>query len=531
MVRNCIADAVESGDSFYFKSTIVRLTGERVKIESKGKVKRDEHKNVINVFGIIRDITEQENNLEILKLGALVNRSVNIPTFFIDELDNIVHKELSSQYSLQKVTLFNYIDFSITEYLEMKKRAKKEIHISYKRKSFNSFYTVFNITVTYDSSSNIYIWVVENVTDKYHKEQQQIISNRLALLGNTFGSVSHDINNVLGVALGSIEMLELKFSRGERDISSYIDRVKNAIDKGKDVTERLLAFTRKPKVNIVCFDPIKEIKDNVYLFEQLLIESIHFKFIDNNVACTIKFPQGEFTNILLNLVLNASDAIREQSLTGEILMVAQIDNNGRLEIHVQDSGIGIESDKISKIFDPFYTSKSKNKGNGIGLANVYNTMYQHNGQVFAEGHSALGGADFTLLFNCETRDSSSLTRVDNTSKLKLYGQRVLILDDEESIAEFVALYISTEGAITQHVNNKADLLVQLKQNESFDIFITDMILPDISGVEAVNIVKEKYPEIKIYSMSGYLSLEEDDWPYPVIRKPFSSSELKAFLEN
>ncbi|WP_448213037.1 sensor histidine kinase [Colwellia sp. MEBiC06753] len=196
----------------------------------------------------------------------------------------------------------------------------------------------------------------------------------MALLGNTFGNVSHDINNVLGVALGAIEMLELKFAQGEQDISRYIERVKNAIDKGKSVTERLLAFTKKPVVKVVQFDPLKDILDNQYLFRQILINTIELQLDLPSTPCTINFPQGEFINILLNLVINAQDAIKEQGLGGTIKISANFTSVNRLEIHVIDSGIGIQQENLTKIFDPFYSSKSVNKGNGIGLANVYSTI-------------------------------------------------------------------------------------------------------------------------------------------------------------
>ena len=212
--------------------------------------------------------------------------------------------------------------------------------------SFDKYNSVFDLSVTYEAEEGIYIWIVENITEKFRKEQQQIISNRLALLGNTFGNVSHDINNVLGVALGAIEMLEIKFSKGE-DVSDYIERVKNAIDKGKDVTERLLAFTRKPTIKVVSFDPIQEIYDNQYLFRQLLLSTIKVNFHFEPVHCLINFPQGEFINILLNLVLNAQDAIQEKGLSGQIVISANIINANRLEIHVKDSGIGIEKTEFN----------------------------------------------------------------------------------------------------------------------------------------------------------------------------------------
>jgi nitrogen-specific signal transduction histidine kinase len=413
--------------------------------------------------------------------------------------------------------------------MSYKKKAKQQGQVKENNVSFDKYNSVFDLSVTYEPEEGIYIWIVENVTEKFRQEQQQIISNRLALLGNTFGNVSHDINNVLGVALGAIEMLELKFSRGDQNISTYIDRVKNAIDKGKSVTERLLAFTRKPTVRVVSFDPIQDIKENKYLFKQLLLNTINIKFKFAPIHCTIKFPQGEFINILLNLVLNAQDAIQERGLSGKIEISVNLAESNQLEIHVKDSGIGILKENINKVFDPFYSSKSVNKGNGIGLANVYNTMYKHNGRVQVEGHSELGGAHFTLIFNCkELKDRYQvIEQVQDNSKLQ--GKRVLVLDDEVSIAEFVALFVESKGADVVIANTKDELVNILNEDVAFDIFITDMILPDLSGREAVNMVRTKLPRIKIYSISGYIAIEDRSWDYPVLRKPFNSKELSEFL--
>lgn len=528
-IQQQIENAIAQKKGFHCKGTIIWPLGTKIKVESLGEVELDEQGEVIGIFGIFRDVTKAEDTFEKLKLLAMVNYTIKVPIFFIDEQDNIVYQDLSPQISNESSVLFNYVNFTITDYLNFKKEAKNKGQLKKNSISFDNYNTVFDMSITFESDEGIYIWIVENVTDKFRKDQQQIISNRLALLGNTFGNVSHDINNVLGVALGAIEMLELKFSQGEQNISSYISRVKNAIDKGKNVTERLLAFTRKPTVKVVEFDPIEDIKENKYLFKQLLLSTIDFSFNFSDIDCTINFPQGEFINILLNLVLNAQDAIREQGLIGKIEMSANINDGGRLEIHVKDSGIGIKPENLSRIFDPFYSSKSVNKGNGIGLANVYSTVYKHNGQIQVAGECELGGALFTLIFKCKINKNSSKKLVEQKNNLGVSGKSVLILDDELSIAEFVALYLDSEGANAKHVTNKKDLLSTIASNNNFDIFITDMILPDISGRDAVELVLAKFPNIKVYSISGYIAEEDKQWKYPVLRKPFNSKDLAKFL--
>jgi len=527
-IASLIEQAVIDKKGFHHKGAITQPSGKKIKVEFLSEVELDDNGRAVAIFGVFKDITKAEDVFEKLKLLAMVNYTIKVPIFFIDEEDNIVYQDLSPQTGNESSVLFNYINFSITEYLNFKKKTKKVGQIKKTNISFDNYNSVFDLSITFEADEGIYIWIVENVTEKFRKDQQQIISNRLALLGNTFGNVSHDINNVLGVALGAIEMLELKFSQGQQDISGYIERVKNAIDKGKSVTERLLAFTRKPTVKVVEFDPIQDIEDNKYLFKQLLLSTIDFTFNFEDFHCQIKFPQGEFINILLNLVLNAQDAIREQGLIGKIEISANINEAGRLEIHVKDSGVGIKQENLARIFDPFYSSKSVNKGNGIGLANVYSTIYKHNGQVQVSGTSDFGGAQFTLIFKCRLTDHRTIV-AEKRQGLGIAEKSILILDDEVSIAEFIALFLESEGAITNHATSKESLVAHLASSQHYDIFITDMILPDISGRDAVGLVLAKFPEIKIFSISGYIAEEDKKWTYPVLRKPFNSKELAKFL--
>jgi CheY-like chemotaxis protein len=228
-------------------------------------------------------------------------------------------------------------------------------------------------------------------------------------------------------------------------------------------------------------------------------------------------------------VLNSQDAIRERGLIGQIEISANINEQQNLEIHVKDSGVGIEQSNLTKVFDPFYSSKSDNKGNGIGLANVYSTIYKHNGQIRVLGHGSLGGAHFTLVFKCHIlKISPKKIPLTLKSQLNMKGKRVLILDDEISIAEFVSLYLENEGVKTEHTNNKTGLIKILVTEQPFDIFITDMILPDISGREAVELVKAKFPNIRIFSISGYIAEEDKNGITPFSENRLIQKNWQAF---
>ncbi|WP_448213036.1 response regulator [Colwellia sp. MEBiC06753] len=156
---------------------------------------------------------------------------------------------------------------------------------------------------------------------------------------------------------------------------------------------------------------------------------------------------------------------------------------------------------------------------------------KHNGQIKVSGESELGGAHFTLEFQCKQVGANFSPTPESKELLNIQGKHILILDDETSIAEFVALFLETHGAHTQHVNDKAQLKAAIEQAQHLDVFITDMILPDMTGRDAVNLVLSKFPDIKVFSMSGYVDNEEETWEYPVLRKPFNSKELSTFLNQ
>lgn len=523
----CFDSALKASTAFHYKAAIVTHAGEKRKIEVIGDLEFDEDNQLIGFYGVIRNITQQEKTLGEFKLLALVNRTINVPTFFINEQDKVVYQYLATNIDGKSSGLFEYLNFSIEEYLTLKNQAKREGQVKSHNISFDLFDTVYDLSITYESKEGIYIWIIDNVTEQFKKDQQQAIGSRLALLGNTFGSVSHDINNVLGVALGSIEMLELKIAKGDSNVQDYVDRVKNAIDKGKSVTDRLLAFTRKITVKEEIFDPNKDIEDNKYLLMQMLPKAISLTLKLASDPCTIRFPQGEFINILLNIVLNAKDAINElESKRGDIEISTQCVDDYYL-LHINDSGIGIPSDKTSKIFDPFYSSKTVNKGNGIGLANVYNTLHKHQAEIKVSGYGALGGAHFTLSF--KTTEQAINQGASPQDSQSLYQQSILVLDDEASIAEFVAMVVEKKGGKVTYASTKDELVKKITGLKACDVFITDISMPELTGREAVTLVKEKFKGVKILSMSGYIGKSDENWGYPILRKPFNSKELCDFL--
>ncbi len=528
-----ISNKAQDGEQqFSLKSYFINDADKRIFVDVKGKICVDSQGNVTEVNSIVRDVTQEQQLLEKLKLLVMFKNAVNVPVYFLDEQDQKIFPELTL-FDLQPEGLFSCVNFSIGEYLLIKEKAREQGQYNVTNISFDKYNTIFNLSVTFEPHEHLYIWVVENVTAEYYEQQQHTITNRLTLLGNAFNNVSHDINNVLSIALGSLELLELKVEAGDTEsLEPYIERVKNAIDKGRHVTDRLLAFTRKPSVNMVEFEPDRELKENRYILDQLLDDNIKLtiKFCDRGVK--IRFPQGEFVNVLLNIVINAQDAILEQNKTGLIEISTDVIDGNRYQVSVKDSGVGIQEENLKRIFEPLYSSKRSISGNGIGLANVYNTLYKHNGAVKVYGQSDLGGAEFSLFFKCfEKLNSSEKTSNLSSSYEQIVDKNILIVDDEISILDFIEICLMAEGAKVNKANSLKTLALALSSFQHLDVLIVDVHMPGWPCEEVVTLVQEKFPNTMVLSISGYVDKEKSNWGYPLLRKPFSFSELKRFVVN
>ncbi|WP_448213038.1 PAS domain-containing protein [Colwellia sp. MEBiC06753] len=171
-IKQNFFESLQHGQSYYNKSTIKLPNGSKRKIETIGEIELDANGQVSAMFGVCRDITDTETTLEKLKLLALVNRTIKVPIFFIDDEDNVVFQDLSPQKKDQNTTLFNFINFSISEYLTLKKEARQHGQIKRNHASFDNFNSVFDFSVTYEADEGIYIWIVDNVTEKFRAEQQ-----------------------------------------------------------------------------------------------------------------------------------------------------------------------------------------------------------------------------------------------------------------------------------------------------------------------------------------------------------------------
>ncbi|MFT4871787.1 MAG: hypothetical protein ACI9F1_002572 [Colwellia sp.] len=160
--RSSSHNAIHQQQPFHFKTQLTQPTGKKVKVEIITEVERDRNGTALAVFGVYKDINRSEDLFEKLKLLAIVNFTIKVLIFFLDNNDNVVYQDISPHHDSASAILFNYINFSITEYIEYKKQAKEQGQIKENNVSFAKYTSVFDLSLTYGADEGIYIWIVES---------------------------------------------------------------------------------------------------------------------------------------------------------------------------------------------------------------------------------------------------------------------------------------------------------------------------------------------------------------------------------
>lgn len=371
-------------------------------------------------------------------------------------------------------------------------------------------------------------------------ERQLYISQRMEGLGRLAGGIAHDFNNLLTVINGYAELLMSELPAGTslaRDIAAIMD----AGQKAAKLTSQLLAFSRRQMRTPGTYNLNRVIEGMQSILSRLLRESIQIEFDpDPNLPlCTV--DKAQFEQALLNLALNAQDAMEGQgtlTIRTRRLKVDRSIYDGKdlvlpglyAELTVIDSGKGIPEEHLPYIFEPFYSTKEPGQGTGLGLATVYGIVQQNQAHIFVD--SQVGqGSTFRILFPAQEQGED--VWVEPQPEASLPKLSILLVEDDDMIKEFTSKILSRNGHKVQAFGRAEDLLeFPGLGRENWDILITDVVMPTMSGPEMVLRLREKRIDLPVLYLSGYPDNELEkyglasDNPH-FLHKPFRTGELFA----
>ncbi|MGE5315899.1 MAG: response regulator [Acidobacteriota bacterium] len=381
-----------------------------------------------------------------------------------------------------------------------------------RRKSGDAFPLLLVCTKGKYFGKDVIIATMRDLSEQKRMQEQLLQSQKMESLGTLTGGIAHDFNNLLAMILGSAEMLQRGLP-ADSALRKYADRIVESSARGASISRQLLIFARP---DLAEFRPV-ELSGLLTELGLMLSHFLH-KTISVSISLdashhAINGDAGQIHQAILNLAINADDAMKN----GGTLTIRTFDcdegwmrrkfgcagDNVFVGISVTDTGMGMDEQTKSKIFDPFFSTKEKGKGTGLGLAIVHGIMKHHGG--FIDVESAPGcGTTFTLLFPVATQEAHTWL-----PELHVNGgapqETILLVDDEPMLRDTVHEYLTGLGYGVHAAGNGREALQLFETHrQSIDLVITDLGMPEMSGEDLYRKLHEVDPAMKVIVQSGYL---------------------------
>jgi len=342
------------------------------------------------------------------------------------------------------------------------------------------------------------------------RDADLVRAQRLEALGRLAGGVAHDFNNILTVVLGGLELL-LARPALDTELRDELQEIREAGERAAALTRQLLAFSRQQVISPKVLD-LGEVVIHVRgMLARLLGEDVELEVRSEQDLWSVKLDRSQVEQILLNLAVNAHDAMpRGGSLTiatsnlvietPTLFAGSMVQPGSYVELSVQDTGLGMDVRTTARIFEPFYSTKEQGRGTGLGLAIVRGIASQSGGHVAVQSEVGRGTV-FRLLFP-RSREVPSVTPPTDSTPAKGGAETILLVEDDPWIRDLARRILLDLG---YHVIECASASEALKRTDTqtVDLLLTDVIMPEISGPELARLLSEERPHLAVLFMSGY----------------------------
>jgi signal transduction histidine kinase len=369
------------------------------------------------------------------------------------------------------------------------------------------------------------------VGERNKAEEQLRQAHKLQALGQLTGGIAHDFNNLLTVIQGSADMLRRPGLAEEKRLR-FAEAVVQASARAAALTGQLLAFARRQPLQPEVIDVNALISDMTDLLDRTLGERIVVRTTLSDAVCTVEADRAQLESALLNVAVNARDAMPEGGQLAIRTEALDDAERGRMiAISVSDSGAGMDEDTLARAFEPFFTTKTTGKGTGLGLSQVYGFGSQSGGDVQID--SVIGmGTTVTILLPC-SGETGSAAAVEETGK-PLRGRvgRILLVEDNDEVGEFAEQLLVEMGHEVRRVRSGEHAL-RMAGSEIFDAVFTDVVMPGMSGLELAGKLAGLRPDLPVILTTGYSDeiARSGAGGRPIILKPYRPETLAAAINQ
>jgi PAS domain S-box-containing protein len=379
-----------------------------------------------------------------------------------------------------------------------------------------------------------------DVTQRRILERQLQQATKMEAVGRLAGGIAHDFNNLLMVVRGHTELMRNRLEASS-PLTHGVNEIEKAADRAASLTQQLLAFSRKQMVQPRVLDLNAIVTDMEDMLERLIGEQVELAIASSPELGRLRADQSQVEQILLNLVVNARDAMPDGGTLAVKTDNIRLDHDytsrhpGSREgpyvmLAVRDTGMGMDAETQAQIFEPFFTTKELGKGTGMGLSTVYGIVKQSNGYI--EVDSEIGtGTTFRVYFPRVQEERADEPETDQVAAPLAGPETVLLVEDEAPLRAMVGEFLEGRGyQVLKAADAGEALRVAGRHGSEIDLVITDLVMPGLSGRELAGRLAHLHPEAKVLYMSGYAedagepqgSLPPDA---PFLQKPFALQAL------
>ncbi|MDJ0824064.1 MAG: PAS domain S-box protein [Rhodobacter sp.] len=395
------------------------------------------------------------------------------------------------------------------------------------------------------------IGTIETDTSDLRAVQEQLQhAQRLEALGQIAGGVAHDFNNLLAVIMGSLELVEDNLPIDNPQLDLVRESIK-AAERGGELTQRLLAFSRKQTLRPSSVSVDGLIHGMTGLLRRSLGETVEVRVRTDRDIWTTRVDPGQLENAILNLAINARDAMRqggvltlgvrntrlEEARTSDGPEIGELAPGDYVVITCQDTGTGMEKPVRARAFDPFFTTKEVGQGTGLGLSMVYGFVRQSGGHVRL--NSIVDTGTTVQLFLPRYLDAETPVDLAHSPNgpAKGRGERILVVEDDGDLRDAVVKMLRTLNYDVLTAATAAQAREVVKSVPDIDLLLSDVVLPGgVSGPALAEELKATQPEMPIVFMSGYTreAFRNGDTPIPsapILQKPFRKAQLSKAVRE
>ena len=556
----------EAGKIIILEVEEYKKDGSTIWLESSMSAQRDKENKPIGILTVSRDITERKRAEEALqeseKKYRLIFDNTPLGHFFFDEKgvivecnNNFINIIGSTREALIGLNMLNLPDknmvLTVREALSGRIGRYEDIYHSVTAKKATPMRALFAPMISKGGEIWGGVGIIEDITerklaeaDKAKLEAQLQQSQKMEAIGTLAGGIAHDFNNILGAIIGYTEMA---VEEDQNEIQKqYLQETLSGAERARNLVKQILTFSRQDDHEKKPLDIKVLLQEAVKFLRASIPTTIAIDQYITEESCNIMADPTQMHQIIMNLCTNASHAMKEAGGTLKIelanvdLTKDEIPNHPDLQpghfvkLTISDTGHGIDPALIQRIFDPFFTTKSVDEGTGLGLSVVYGIVKSHGGIINVYSEPDKGAAFHVYLPRITYGEDM---KVDRRKPVTGGTERILFVDDEPALVDLGTRMLSSLGYEVESVLSSVEALDLFHTKpESFDLVITDMTLPKMTGIDLSRNLLKIRPNIPIILCSG---IKDPDTEAQVksmgikayIMKPLTKRELAGVMRE